>query len=140
VPVTGFYEWRHFKKKTYPYFIYPKDNNLYLLAGIWEEWTDKETGEIRKTCSIITTAANSLMEQIHNTKKRMPLILDADNAGKWVSSGLEKEEIETLMKPIETSKMKAHTISRLVTSRTENSNVKKVEEQMRYEELPELVS
>lgn len=56
------------------------------------------------------------------------------------SSGLEKEEIESLMNPIETSKMKAQTISRLVTSRNENSNVKKVAEQLRYEELPELVS
>ncbi|WP_339869316.1 SOS response-associated peptidase [uncultured Algoriphagus sp.] len=140
IPVTGFYEWRHFKSKTFPYFIYSENNKVYLLAGLWEEWTDKETGEIRKTCSIITSAANGLMEQIHNTKKRMPLILDAKNARIWVSSGLEKEEIESLMKPIEASKMKAHTISRLVTSRTENSNVKEVVEQMRYEELPELVS
>ena len=81
-----------------------------------------------------------MMEQIHNTKKRMPLILDAENARIWVSSGLEKEEIESLMKPIEASKMKAHTISRLVTSRSENSNVKEVVEQEKYEELPELVS
>jgi putative SOS response-associated peptidase YedK len=140
IPVSGFYEWRHFKKKTYPYFIYPENNNLYQLAGIWEEWTDKETGEIRKSCSIITTAANGMMEQIHNTKKRMPLILDAENARIWVSSGLEKEEIESLMKPIEASKMKAHTISRLVTSRTENSNVAEVAAKEEYDELPKLLS
>jgi len=140
IPVSGFYEWRHFKKKTYPYFIYPEDHKVYLMAGIWEEWTDKETGEIRKTCSIITTAANSMMEQIHNTKKRMPLILDRSNAHKWVSSGLVKEEIENLMRPIEASKMYSHTISRLVTSRTENSNVEDVVKQQIFEELPPLVS
>ncbi|TXD80041.1 SOS response-associated peptidase [Algoriphagus ratkowskyi] len=43
--------------------------SIFALAGIWEEWTDKETGEIKKTYSIITTEANSLMSQIHNTKK-----------------------------------------------------------------------
>ena len=140
IPVNGFYEWRHFKSKTYPYFIYPENTKVYLLAGIYEEWTDKETGEIRKTCSIITTAANGLMEQIHNTKKRMPLILDSANAREWLNSGLVKEEIKTLMPPLEASKMKAHTISRLVTSRTENSNVAEVIEKEVYEELPQLLS
>ena len=140
IPVTGFYEWRHYKKKTYPYFINPENRKVFLLAGIWEEWTDKETGEIKRTCSIITTAANTMMEQIHNTKKRMPLILDSVNARGWVSDGLAKEEIESLIKPLAVSKMDAHTISRLVTSRTENSNVKEVVEQEGYEELPELVS
>lgn len=140
IPVTGFYEWRHFKKKTYPYFIYPEGSKVYFLAGIWEEWTDKETGEIKRTCSILTTAANGMMEQIHNTKKRMPLILDSINARKWLSPGLNKEEIESLMKPLATSKMKAHTISRLVTSRTENSNVPEVAARKDYEELPQLNS
>lgn len=93
IPVSGFYEWRHFKKKTYPYFIHPEDLSFFQLAGIWEEWTDKETGEIKRTCSIITTAENPLMEQIHNTKKRMPLILDQEAAIKWVYSELTKEEI-----------------------------------------------
>lgn len=140
IPVTGFYEWRHYKSKTYPYFINPNTSKVFLSAGIWEEWTDKETGEIRKTCSIITTAANEMMEQIHNTKKRMPLILDSTNARKWLNSGLVKEEIEPLMKPLEASKMKAHTISRLVTSHTENSNVEEVAAPEGYKELPKLLS
>lgn len=81
-----------------------------------------------------------MMEQIHNTKKRMPLILDKINARQWLNPGLAKEEIELLMNPLAASKMKAHTISRLVTSRTENSNVKEVVEQEAYEELPEMIS
>ncbi len=99
IPVNGFYEWRHFGKKTYPYFIYPKDRSYFCLAGIWEEWTDRETGEIKKTCSIITTAANPLMEQIHNTKMRMSLILNVTDAKRWISPDLKKPDIEILMKP-----------------------------------------
>ena len=137
IPVAGFYEWRHYKSKTYPYFIYPNEGRVFLLAGIWEEWTDKETGEIRKTCSIITTAANKLMEMIHNKKKRMPLIVNAENASQWLSSDLKNGEIEKTMCPVDASEMKAYTISRLLSSRFHNSNVQEVTDPESYSELPE---
>lgn len=102
---TGFFEWRHIfqlgKKgqplKTavkYPYHIKAKnDNPIHLTAGIWQPWTDKETGETVNTCALVTTAANSLMEQIHNTKKRMPAILTNKLAGEWIGDGLSEERI-----------------------------------------------
>lgn len=138
IPVAGFYEWRHYKRKTYPYFIHPEGTVVFHLAGIWEEWTDKDSGEIRRTCSIITTEANLLMAQIHNTKKRMPLILDLGKAKKWIEPNLGKEEIKKLMNPISTKKMNAHTIRRLVTSRTEDSNLEEVTGKAEYAELPEM--
>jgi len=45
------------------------------MAGIWQLWKDTETGEYVETFSIVTTSANKLMEQIHNSTKRMPTIL-----------------------------------------------------------------
>jgi putative SOS response-associated peptidase YedK len=44
------------------------------MAGIWQPWTDKATGEYVETFSIVTTKANKLMEQVHNSKTRMPTI------------------------------------------------------------------
>ncbi len=105
---SSFYEWRHVyplgKKgqplKTavkYPYCIQTKGaTDIHLTAGIWQSWTDKETGETVDTCALVTTKANSLMEQIHNTKKRMPTILPADLAGEWISDGLSEERITEL--------------------------------------------
>jgi putative SOS response-associated peptidase YedK len=46
------------------------------MAGLYDEWLNRETGEIIQSFTIITTIANPLMEEIHNHKKRMPLILD----------------------------------------------------------------
>ena len=46
---------------------------------------DKETGETVDTCALVTTKANGLMEQIHNSKKRMPTILTSELAGEWIS-------------------------------------------------------
>lgn len=75
VLADGFYEWQHVKKQTFPYYIHLKDNQLFSFAGIWDAWTNKETKETLKTFSIITTQANPLLSVIHNTKKRMPVIL-----------------------------------------------------------------
>jgi putative SOS response-associated peptidase YedK len=113
---TSFYEWRHVfptgKKgqplKTavkYPYNIRIKGNQeIHLTAGIWQRWTDKDTGETVDTCALVTTRANSLMEQIHNSKKRMPVILPAELAGEWISDGLTEDritEIATFQYPAE---------------------------------------
>lgn len=50
-----------------------------IFAGLWNDWTDKATGEIINTFSIVTTPGNPMMAKIHNNPKlegpRMPLIL-----------------------------------------------------------------
>ncbi|WP_200979882.1 SOS response-associated peptidase [Echinicola sp. 20G] len=137
IPVAGFYEWMDHKGKKYPHYIYPKVRPFFTLGGIWEEWTDKETGEIRKTASIITTAANPIMAKIHNSKKRMPLILQDDIALDWISPELKEEDIASLMNPYDQKKMAFHTISKLITSRNENPNVEEVMEPVEYPELSE---
>jgi putative SOS response-associated peptidase YedK len=78
VPADGFYEWREFNGKKYPYYIFLKDKDIFSFAGIWEDWTDRSTGAVLKTYSILTTEANPLLEKIHNTQKRMPVILPRD--------------------------------------------------------------
>lgn len=103
-----FYEWQHHhpigKKglplKTavkQPYQIFLKDaEQLILTAGVWQSWTDKETGETVDTCALITTRANPLMELIHNSKKRMPTILTPSLAAEWISDGVTEKRITEL--------------------------------------------
>lgn len=99
VPSTGFFEWRHYKTTgankeiAYPYFISLKDQPLFYMAGIYQPWTDKETGETIDTFSIVTTKANSLVEQIHNKKKRMPTILNEVQASEWLQPNLSESKI-----------------------------------------------
>ena len=93
---SGFFEWRHIYpigKKTgkplktavkYPYYISVKGQDCFYMAGIWTPWIDKSTGEYVESFSIITTRANALMEQIHNSKKRMPVILNEELATEWL--------------------------------------------------------
>ena len=102
---TGFFEWRHvfpIGKKTgkplktavkYPYYITLKDREYFFMAGIWTPWTDQVSGEHVESFAIVTTAANSLMEQIHNTKKRMPTILIEDLAYEWLFGDPDEKRI-----------------------------------------------
>lgn len=99
---SGFYEWRHFtppgskKDLAYPYHITLPGHEYFFMGGIWQPWTDQETGEMMETFSIVTTAANALMSEVHNKKQRMPLILDDDHAEAWIREDLPEDEIRKL--------------------------------------------
>ena len=78
----GFYEWQWLDKsgkQKQKYMITKPDNELFAFAGIYSDWIDKATGEIINSYSILTTEANSLMSEIHNTQKRMPVILKTED-------------------------------------------------------------
>ena len=135
VPADGFYEWREAGGKKYPYFIYRKDRGIFSFAGIWEEWIGHSTGEVLRTFSILTTDANPLMEQIHNTKKRMPVILPREQELGWIKEGLSGEEIAALTKPLDESLMSAYPISKLINSRSSNRNVAAIQAAYEYPEL-----
>ena len=138
LPVTGFYEWREFNKKKYPYYIHLKSGEPFAFGCVYDTWVNKETGEILNTFSIITTEANLLMAKIHNSKLRMPLIIPEDKEAAWINTELSKEGIKQLMIPFNENQMEAHTISKLITSRKENPNVPEVSEEFSYPELEQL--
>ncbi|MBE9462111.1 SOS response-associated peptidase [Dyadobacter subterraneus] len=105
---SGFYEWRHVfhlnkrtgePKKTpekYPHYIGVKEHSYFYLAGIWQVWTDQDTGETVDTVSLVTTRANELMAKIHNSKERMPTILPDALAWEWIMDDLDEERITQL--------------------------------------------
>jgi len=137
VTVSGFYEWRTFGGKKYPYYIYLKEESIFMLAGIYDNWVDKETGEIFNTFSILTTKANPMMSVIHNTKLRMPVILSPETEMEWVDNKLTQEEIIKNFVPFSEDRLQAHTVSKLISSRTQDPNTPEAIEPFRYTELEE---
>ena len=111
VPSTGYFDWRHEGKKKIPYYIYVKDEPIFSMAGIYDEWLDKTTGEVVKSFSIITTDPNSLTDYIHNTKHRMPAILSMEDEERWLDPKLAKTEIERLLRPFPPERMDAYVIN-----------------------------
>jgi putative SOS response-associated peptidase YedK len=84
VLANGFYEWQTLEKTKIPYYIGLKGYAAIALAGLYDQWTNPETGEILDTFTVITTRANPMMEVIHNLKKRMPVILDPEMEKNWL--------------------------------------------------------
>lgn len=113
VPATGFFEWRNFGGKKYPYFISVKEQPVFSMAGLYDEWIDVSTGEIIRSFSILTTAANPLMEMIHNTKKRMPVILSPEQEAEWLSDRLSEERVKQLCASLDEKRMHAYTVARV---------------------------
>ncbi|SFH87894.1 SOS response-associated peptidase [Halpernia frigidisoli] len=89
VLVKGFYEWKWMdgkgKQKQKHYLTLP-NTEMIALGGIYGHWTDKVSGEDLTTFSIVTTGANELMTEIHNTKHRMPIVLTKSMEKEWLTT------------------------------------------------------
>lgn len=89
VIANGFYEWQWLDSKgknKIKYKIGIENGELFAFAGLYSNWINKETGEVKDTFTIVTTEANELMSKIHNIKKRMPIILKREDEEKWLSN------------------------------------------------------
>jgi putative SOS response-associated peptidase YedK len=138
VLASGFFEWRHFtppggKDTAYPYFMSLKEQEYFFIAGIYNPWIDEQTGEMVDSFSILTTAANSLLEQVHNNKKRMPVMLPEEEAAEWIRDDISTERIAALAKfQISSDQLNAKTIIKDFRRAVEPR------EEFNYEELPSL--
>jgi putative SOS response-associated peptidase YedK len=141
--VDAFYEHHHAFGKTFPYHVSMKDGSPLSLAGLWDEWVNKETGEIVSTCSIITTTANKTMSRIHNHPKlegpRMPVILPKDKQNEWLSEFETDEDIKRLtdlLVPFDDELLEAYTVRRLKGKEATGDN-ENAEKEYVYAELNE---
>lgn len=126
VPVRGFFEWQHTPGGKIPWYIYHSDDDIFSLAGVYDHWTDSLTGNVTDTFSVITTSANEMMAVIHNSRKRMPAILDKKDEELWLNPGLTEAELISLLKPYPSGGLKAHTVSRLINSKSADRNTSEI--------------
>jgi putative SOS response-associated peptidase YedK len=121
VPVRGFFEWQHLGGRKIPWYITLRGEDIFSLAGIWDSWV-MQGGITLNTFSVVTTRANGLMEEIHNTKKRMPVILPSAAEGIWLREGLTRDSLAALMEPVASEMLAAHTVSPLITNARADRN------------------
>jgi putative SOS response-associated peptidase YedK len=117
VPVKGFYEWQHSGNRKIPWYIYKADNGIISLAGLYDTWILVESGEVFNTFSVITTDANKMLAEIHNSAKRMPAILEDHDEEEWLDTRTSEDKLQSLLRPSREEFLKAHTIGPLVNNR-----------------------
>jgi putative SOS response-associated peptidase YedK len=143
---SGFFEWMHHqpdgKKKTekYPFYITMKNDEMFVFGGIWDTFYDIASSEKISTFSIVTTEANELMSVIHNSKKRMPLIFDSEKALDWLYTDANEQFIKSMIKPFDSSKMKAYSIQKINPLLTENDQNQFISSPLNYPELSNFLS
>ena len=112
VPVDGFYEWRRQEGVRQPYRIFRPDGQPLVLAGLWDGWKNPDTGEVRRTFTIVTTTPNSVVAELHN---RMPVIVPDDAWARWLDPRpAEPGELRALLEPTEDVALEIAAASRLV--------------------------
>ena len=109
VLVDGFYEWQHEGKSKIKHLIKLKDEENFALGGIWSYWKNplKNNSYVR-SFAILTVEANEMMAKIHNTKKRMPLIISKQNYSEWLNP--EAKDLSYLIKPFDDKLMEARVV------------------------------
>jgi len=112
VPVDAFYEWRREGKSRQPFAIRRADGDVLALAGLWSGWRDPDSGELRRTFSIVTTQANPAVAAVHD---RMPVVLDADRWAAWLDpEPADIGELQALLVPSAGIELDLYPVSRLV--------------------------
>ncbi len=133
IGIDGFYEYHHFKKKNYPFYIHPKKGGL-TLGGLSSKWLNRETGELLNSFTIVTTKGNQLLSRLHNNPKlkepRMPLILDSEEQEIWLH---DEEASKKMIYPHEIE-LNVYSVEKL-SGKDYKGNVEAVSKEKIYSEL-----
>jgi putative SOS response-associated peptidase YedK len=77
IPASGYYEWKAEAGGKQPYYFIRADGDPLTFAGLWDEWRDRATGEVLKSCTIIITEPSAVPAEIHD---RVPVILERETS------------------------------------------------------------
>ncbi|QLG46505.1 SOS response-associated peptidase [Costertonia aggregata] len=93
IAANGFFEPHHANGTAFPYFCHYKTDKIFFFAGLYSEIDDG-----LYSTTIITVEANELFSEVHNKKKRMPLVLDTEFEQEWLRPDLEELHVKDLMR------------------------------------------
>ncbi|WP_252312982.1 SOS response-associated peptidase [Sinobaca sp. H24] len=116
VVADSFYEWKKEGKEKQPYRIMLNEERIFTFAGLWDRWEGEE--ETITTCTIITTEANELMQDLHH---RMPVIIPKSRREAWLHPNTSKTEVKAMLEPFDSGQMTAYPVSRDVNSPKNNT-------------------
>lgn len=133
IPVDGFFEPHEYNKKKYPYYIKRTDEQSFALAGLYTVLQDQ------LTFTILTKIANPYFSEIHNIKKRKPVLLNKNLEQTWLKDNLtEKEIVEMLQNQYSTQELENYPVNKDLFNPRINSNQVEFTKPFPYPELATL--
>lgn len=117
IAADGFYEWKKIGKQKTPMYVRLRSRNPFGFAGFCSTRSTDEGDEC--TCTIITTGANTLLEDVHD---RMPVILPKKDYTLWLDPGLhDVNTLQELLVPFPSEEMEYFPVSPRVNSPSHNA-------------------
>jgi putative SOS response-associated peptidase YedK len=114
VPVECFYEWRREGEVRQPFTIGRADGQPLALAGLWDGWRDPATDTVRRTFTIVTSAPNEAMAELHN---RMPVILAEADWDAWLDRDFaDRGRLLAMLEPRDEPELEIRAVSQLVNN------------------------
>jgi len=110
VPANAFYEWKVARKTKQPYAIAKRDRQIFAVAGLWENWKERSSGEWIRTFTILTTKPNEVVAALHD---RMPVILQPEDYDRWLG---EEPDPADLIRPYPADDLVAWSVSKRVNT------------------------
>jgi putative SOS response-associated peptidase YedK len=109
----GFYEWRkpdaeHPRKQ--PFHITRDDGGLFAFAGLWSIWYGPDESKLR-TCTILTTHANSAIKPLHD---RMPVMLERADEAAWLDTSTPADRVSEILAGLEPERTALRPVSAAV--------------------------
>lgn len=112
IPASGLYEWQQLPGgKKQPWLISDAAGDGMAFAGLWDRWTDRNTGETLDSCSIIVGPANDLVRPIHD---RLACILPPEHCRDWLEPDAPAPFLHSLLTPCPSEWLRARPVSTAV--------------------------
>ncbi|MHB8340602.1 MAG: SOS response-associated peptidase [Mycobacteriales bacterium] len=117
LPADGFYEWGPPPTpggRRQPYYLHPADGDVLALAGLHEVWRDTTSGELVRTCTVVTTAAADDVGLVHD---RAPLVVPPVQWAAWLDPATpDPVELVGRLAPAVPGLLAVHPVSFLVNN------------------------
>ncbi|WP_407270829.1 SOS response-associated peptidase [Radiobacillus sp. PE A8.2] len=112
IVADSFYEWERLDKGKQAKRIALKNRHLFAFAGLWDKW--EHEGEELYTCTVLTRAANTFMQPIHD---RMPVILPKEKENEWIEPlKRDPNEVYQFIQGLDIDPLEAYDVSDYVNS------------------------
>ncbi len=99
IPATGIFEWQDQPDKTKKKFEIWFDEPVFALGGLARECEIK--GGSKRCGVILTTRANEVFAEIHNSKQRQAVVVRRPDYEKWLDPSTPFQELERIMEPVD---------------------------------------
>jgi putative SOS response-associated peptidase YedK len=114
IPADGFYLWKQISKKgKVPYRFIFNNEEVFMIAGIWEEFDSENSTDTHTFSMIINTART---DNFKTFSESIPAIIRKSNVKEWLSSDTQEDRLIKLLNDYPKEEMGFYPVSSMISN------------------------